>query len=70
MKYVNSKEINNKENTASVLLSIIFLHTRSHFIVFDFIMKSLQIIVFNFRWTMLEDSLNFELSSLSPLKEK
>ena len=70
MKYVNSKEINNKENTASVLLSIIFLHTRSHFIVFDFIMKSLQIIVFNFRWTMLQDSLNFELSSLPPLKEK
>ena len=70
MKYVNSKEINNKENTASVLLSIIFLHTRSHFIVFDFIMKSLQIIVFNFRRTMLEDSLNFELSSLPPLKEK
>ena len=33
-KYVT---INNKENTDSTLPTIIFLQTRSHFIVFDFI---------------------------------
>ena len=62
--------INNKENTASTLLSIIFLQTRSHFIVFDFTMKSLQIVVFYFRWWMLVDSLTFKVSSLPPWKKK
>ena len=64
-KYVT---INIKENTASTLHSIIFLHTQSHFIVFDFAIKTLLIIVFYFRWRMLVDSLIFELSNLSPLK--
>ena len=62
-KYVT---INNKENTPSTLLSIIFLHTRSHFIVFDFTTKSLPITLFHFCWRMLVDS----LYSLAPLKEK
>ena len=31
-------------------------------------MKSLSIMVFYFRWRMLEDSLTFQLSSLGPLK--
>ena len=66
-KYVT---INNKENTANILLLIIDLYTRSHFIVFDFRMNSLPILVFYFRWRMLEDSLTFELSSLAPLKGK
>ena len=43
-----------------LLLSIIFLHTRSHFIVFDFTMKSLPIIKFYFCWRMLENSLTLE----------
>ena len=64
-KYVT---INNKENTANILLLNIFLYTKSDFIVFDFTMKSLPIIVFYFRWRMLEDSLTFQLSSLAPLK--
>ena len=64
-KYVT---INNKENTAITLLSIIFLHARSHFIVFDFAMKSLPIIVFYFRWRMLVDSLIFKLTGIAPLK--
>ena len=62
--------INNKENTVNVILLIIFLYTQSHFIVFDFTMKSLPIIVFYFCWRMLQDSLTFELSSLSTLKRK
>ena len=66
-KYVT---INNKENTTSTLLSIMFLHTRSYFIVFDFTMKSLAIIVFYFCWRMLVDTLTFELSNLAPLKGK
>ena len=61
---------NNKENSASRLLSIIFLHNWSRFIVVDFVMKSVPIIVFYFRCRMLLDSLTFELSSLAPLKEK
>ena len=66
-KYVT---INNKENTANILLLNIFLYTKSDFIVFDFTKKSLPIIVFYFRWRMLEDSLTFQLSSLAPLKGK
>ena len=66
-KYVTTT---NKENTANILLLIIFLYTQSHFIVFDFTMNSLPVIVFYFRWRMLEDSLTFELSSLAPLKGK
>ena len=66
-KYVT---INNKENTANILLLLIFPYTRSYFIVFDFTMNSLPIVVFYFCWKMLEDSLTFELSSLAPLKEK
>ena len=66
-KYVT---INDKENTANILLLNIFLYTKSDFIVFDFTKKSLPIIVFYFRWRMLEDSLTFQLSSLAPLKEK
>ena len=62
--------INNKENTANILLLNIFLYTKSDFIVFDFTMKSLPIIVFYFRWRMLEDSLSFQLSSLAPLNGK
>ena len=42
-KYVT---INNKENT--VLLLNIFLYTKSDFIVFDFTMKWLPIVVFYF----------------------
>ena len=64
-KYVT---INNKENTANILLLNIFLYTKSDFIVFDFTKKSLPIIVFYFRWRMLEDSLTFQLSSLASLK--
>ena len=45
-KYV---AVNNKENTANILLLNIFLYTKSDFIVFDFTMKSLPIIVFYFR---------------------
>ena len=60
--------INNKENNANILLWNIFLYTKSDFIVFDFTKKSLPIIVFYFRWRMLEDSLTFQLSSLAPLK--
>ena len=63
-KYVT---INNKENTANVLLSIIFLHTKSHFFVFDF-KKSL--LMFYSRWRLLENSLNSQLSSVAPLKGK
>ena len=55
--------MNNKENTASILLSIIFW---SHFIVFDFTMKSLPIVVFYFHWRMLA----VELSSPAPLNKK
>ena len=62
--------IYNKENTANILLLKIFLYTKSDFIVFDFTKKSLPIIVFYFRWRMLEDSLTFQLSSLAPLKGK
>ena len=40
-KYV---AVNNKENTANILLLNIFLYTKSDFIVFDFTMKSLPII--------------------------
>ena len=47
--------INNKENTANILLLIVFPYTRSHFIVFHLTMNSLPIIVFYFRWRMLED---------------
>ena len=65
-KYVT---INNKENTAYILLLNIF-STKSGFIVFDFTMKSIPIIVFYFRCRMLEDSLTFQLSSLASLKEK
>ena len=64
-KYVT---INNKENTANILLLNIFLYTKSDFIVFDFTMKSPPIIVFYFRWRILEDSLTFQLSSLAPSK--
>ena len=64
-KYVT---INNKKNTANILLLNIFLYTKSDFIVFDFTMKSLPIIAFYFRWRMLEDSLTFQLPSLAPLK--
>ena len=60
--------INNKENNANILLWNIFLYAKSDFIVFDFTKKSLPIIVFYFRWRMLEDSLTFQLSSLAPLK--
>ena len=66
-KYVT---INNKENSANILLLNIFLYTKSDFTVFDFTIKSLPIIVFCFRWRMLEDSLTFKLSSLTPLKEE
>ena len=66
-KYVT---INNKENTASALPSIIFLQTQSHFIAFDFTMKLLPIIAFYFRWRMLVDILTFELFILAPLKGK
>ena len=66
-KYVT---INNKENTANILLLNIFLYTKSDFIVFDFTRKSLPIIGFYFRWGMLEDSLTFQLSNLAPLKGK
>ena len=52
-KYVT---INNKKNTPSILLSIIFLHAWSHFIILDFKMKSFPFIVFYFRWRMLVDS--------------
>ena len=65
-KYVT---INNKENTASILLLNILLYSKSDFIVFDFTMKSLPIIVSYFRWRM-EYSLTFQLCSLAPLKEK
>ena len=65
-KYVT---INNKENTASILLLNILLYTKSDFIVFDFAMKSLPIIVSYFRWRM-EYSLTFQLCSLAPSKEK
>ena len=44
-KYVT---INDKENTANILLLNIFLSTKSDFIVFDFTIKSLPIIVFYF----------------------
>ena len=64
-KYVT---INNKENTANILLLNIFLYTKSDFTVFDFTIKSLPIIVFYFRWRMLEDSLTFKLSSPAPSK--
>ena len=57
-------------NIASTLLSIIFLHNQSHFIVFDFKMKSLSIIVFYFCRRILVDGLTFEPSSLAPLKRK
>ena len=66
-KYV---AIYSKENTANILISIIFLHIQSHFIVFDFTIKSLPIIVFYFRCRMLDDSLTFKLSSLPPWKKK
>ena len=62
--------INNKENTANILLLNLFLYTKSDFIVFDFTMKSLPIIVLYFRCRMLEDSLTFQLSSVASLKEK
>ena len=45
-----------------------FLYTKSDFIISDFKMKSLPIIVFYFRWKMLEDSITFQLSSLTTLK--
>ena len=57
-KYV---AVNNKENTANILLLNIFLYTKSDFIVFDFTMKLLPIIVFYFGWRMLENSLTFQL---------
>ena len=66
-KYVT---INNKENTASILLLNILVYTKSDFIVFGFTIKSPPIIVFYFRWRMLEYSLTFQLSSLAPLKGK
>ena len=44
-KYVT---INDKENTANILLLNMFLYTKSDFIVFDFTMKLLPIIVFYF----------------------
>ena len=62
-QFTGSSNVNNKENTASILLSIIFW---SHFIVFDFTMKSLLIIMFYFHWRMLA----FELSSPAPLNKK
>ena len=60
--------INNKGNTANILLLNILLYAKSDFIIFDFTKKSLPIIVFYFRWRMLEDSLTFQLSGLAPLK--
>ena len=45
-KYVTT---NNKKNAANILLLNIFLYSKSDFIVFDFTMKSLPIIVFYFR---------------------
>ena len=59
-----------KENTANILLLNIFLYTKSDFIVFDFTMKSLPIIIFYFRWRMLEDNLTFQLFSRALLKGK
>ena len=66
-KYVT---INNKENIASILLLNKLVYTESDFIVFGFTIKSLPIIVFYFRWRMLEYSLTFQLSSLAPLRER
>ena len=66
-KYV---AINNKENTANILLLNIFFYTWSDFIVFDLTVKSLPIIGFYFCWKMLEDSLTFQSYSLAPLKGK
>ena len=62
--------LNSKENTANILLLNIFLYGKSNFIIFDFTMKLLPIIVFHFRYRMLEDSLTFQLSILEPLKGK
>ena len=42
----------------------LFLCPKSYFIVFNFTMKSLPIIIFYFRWRLLEDSLTFQLSTL------
>ena len=67
---MNNVTINNKENTATVLLLNIFLYTKSNFIVFDFTKKSLPIIVLYFRWRMLEDSLTFQLSGEQETKIK
>ena len=65
-KYV---AVNNRENTANILLLNIFLYTNSDSIVFDFTMKLLPIIGSYFCWRML-DSLPFHLSSLTPIKGK
>ena len=46
---VKNVAINNKENTANILLLNIFLYAKFDLIVFDFTKKSLSIIVFNFR---------------------
>ena len=62
--------INNKENTDNILVLNIFLYIKSDFIVFDFTKKSLLIIVFYFRWRMLENSLTFQLSGLAHLNGK
>ena len=66
-KYVT---INRKEKTANILLLNIFLYAKSDFILFDFTMKSLPIIVFHFCCRMLEDSISFQLSILESLKRK
>ena len=46
---VKNVAIDNKENTANILLLNIFLYAKFDLIVFDFTKKSLSIIVFNFR---------------------
>ena len=46
---VKNVTINNKGNTANILLLNILLYAKSDFIIFDFTKKSLPIIVFYFR---------------------
>ena len=64
------KRYASKENTANILLLIIFLYTQSYFTAFNFTMNSRPIIVFYFGWRILENSLAFQLSSLASLKRK
>ena len=66
-KYVT---INDKKNTANILLLNIFIYTKYDIIVFDFTVNSLLITVFYFCVRMLEDSLSFQLSSLARKRKR